>query len=570
MWDAVALAVSKLVAFAESERRRDPAMPRIKLRIVALTDGEDTSSSTSRAAAAKAALAARVTIDAIRLGPDAVGLKLAALARLTGGAVHKPEDLGELCRVCEEEKFVAGAEDVRAQLPSTATVAQVEKKLKELDRAPRRRDRAAPAPVAQPAPAALNLDLVLATRPARNVTRALATKVRRGGAERGQSRAYRLARDLAEAHRDADPLNLRIFTCEDRIDAWRVILAAPQHSDWAGGCYELCITFPECCPQEPPKVVFVTPILHPNVGMNGRACHSILGTAWNPELGGLDVLTAITSMLVAPDPDDAMDQRVALLFRSNTWQAKVREHVKQHASKSLEELTRAVEEEDEVSDDETNDSASALLLTNDTALCPLTGEPPRDPVYVRDTGIIYSHSALLARCEKVGVMHCPASTRASGQTVLVDEDSIIPLDLIDDQTRLSVFMTAREAYDKEQDERVECFRSAEADAAAVDEEIATEDVVEDDSSPRPLEAVAAVRCYNCEKVVSPLEVVTCAVCRRACYCSPMCLATHADRHAIFCIPCENNSADDDAVALATRSYDKAVAAARRGDGRNGR
>ena len=160
---------------------------------------------------------------------------------------------------------------------------------------------------------------MLATRPARNVTRALATKVRRGGAERGQSRSYRLARDLAEAHRDADPLNLRIFTCEDRIDAWRVILAAPQHSDWAGGCFELCITFPECYPQEPPKVVFVTPILHPNVGMNGRACHSILGTAWNPELGGLDVLTAITSMLVAPDPDDAMDQRVALLFRSNTW-----------------------------------------------------------------------------------------------------------------------------------------------------------------------------------------------------------------------------------------------------------
>ena len=53
LWDAVELAVAKLVAFAESERRRDPAMPRIKLRIVALTDGEDTSSSTSRAAAAK-------------------------------------------------------------------------------------------------------------------------------------------------------------------------------------------------------------------------------------------------------------------------------------------------------------------------------------------------------------------------------------------------------------------------------------------------------------------------------------------------------------------------------------
>ena len=110
-------------------------------------------------------------------------------------------------------------------------------------------------------------------------------------------------------------------------------------------------------------------------------------------------------MLVAPDPEDAMDQRVALLFRSNTWQAKVREHVKQHASKSLEELTRAVEEEDEASDDETNDSASALLLTNETALCPLTGEPPRDPVYVRDTDIIYSQAALSARCEKVGVMH---------------------------------------------------------------------------------------------------------------------------------------------------------------------
>ena len=93
-------------------------------------------------------------------------------------------------------------------------------------------------------------------------------------------------------------------------------------------------------------------------------------------------------------------------------------------------MTRAVEEEDEASDDETNDSGSTLLLTNETALCPLTGEPPRDPVYVRDTGIIYSQAALLARCEKVGVLHCPESTRASGQTVLLNEESIIPLDLI--------------------------------------------------------------------------------------------------------------------------------------------
>ena len=36
-------------------------------------------------------------------------------ARLTGGAVHKPEDLGELCAVCEAPAFVAGAEDARAR-----------------------------------------------------------------------------------------------------------------------------------------------------------------------------------------------------------------------------------------------------------------------------------------------------------------------------------------------------------------------------------------------------------------------------------------------------------------------
>ena len=130
--------------------------------------------------------------------------------------------------MCEAPTFVAGAEDARAQLPSTATVAQVEKKLKELDRAPRRRGGAAPAPVAQPAPAALNLDLVLATRPARNVTRALATKVRRGGAERGQSARVPLGPRPSRGpprRRPAQSADIHVRGPDRR---WRVLLAAPS------------------------------------------------------------------------------------------------------------------------------------------------------------------------------------------------------------------------------------------------------------------------------------------------------------------------------------------------------
>jgi len=536
LWDAVVLAVGELVAFRDAERSRDPAAAPCKLRVVALTDGRDTRSSASRAEAAAAALAARVTLDAILIGSP--GTELADVARLTGGDVYAPEDMGSLVSLCESTDFVAAAEaDRPAKLNADAS-------LKDVDQWLRRHRRGAPAasPVAAPAPAPPPPpQLALATSAASAVARSGARKLERSPGARHGRRHCRLMRDLAEAYRDADASEIRVFSCEDQLDVWRALIAAPAYSDWAGGAFELCVAFGDGYPHEPPTVTFVTPILHPNVdARTGRACHAILGTAWHSEMRALDVIVAVHSLFMAPEPSDALDQSVALRFRDKqNWPAEVAAHVAEHASRSLDELQKAVGAAD---DDDDDDDGSGPV-------CPLLQAPARVPVRA-PSGVVYDERALREAWADAGDLpHDPVMTEAAGETVLLD-----PL-------MLDFCPVARP-----EDKRIAQLRIAEADAAdAADASDSDDDAAAAITTPAPVEDPLALwRCYCCERPIMRLEVVACPTCRLATYCSETCRALHAGDHAHFCRPREI-ARDDDVVATVEAGLAEAVAAARRGD-----
>ncbi|KAH8049704.1 hypothetical protein JL722_11770 [Aureococcus anophagefferens] len=404
LWDAVVMAVGELVAFRDAERSRDPAAAPCKLRVVALTDGRDTRSSASRAKAAAAALAARVTVDAILIGSP--GTELADVARLTGGDVYAPEDMGSLVSLCSSADFVAAAEaDRPAKLNADASLKDVDQWLRRHRRGAaaasrsrrprprRRRRRSSRSPRARrpPSPGAPGSS---SGAPARGTAAATA-----GSCGTSPRRPRRTSARSASS-------------CEDQLDVWRALIAAPAYSDWARGAFELCVAFGDGYPHEPPTVTFVTPILHPNVdARTGRACHAILGTAWHSEMRALDVIVAVRSLLMAPEPSDALDQ------------------------------SEAVDADDDDDDDDDDDGSGPV--------CPLTQARARVPVCA-PSGVVYDERALREAWAAAGDLpHDPVMTEAAGETVILD-----PL-------MLDFCPVARP-----EDKRIAQLRIAEADAAA--------------------------------------------------------------------------------------------------------
>ncbi|PKS12007.1 hypothetical protein jhhlp_001303 [Lomentospora prolificans] len=88
-----------------------------------------------------------------------------------------------------------------------------------------------------------------------------------------------------------------------------------------GGGYDegrwlLNIKIPSQYPYQPPKVEFVTPIVHPNIALaTGEICLDLLKTAWSPTYTILEVVRAIRMLLSYPETDSPLNVDVAALLR---------------------------------------------------------------------------------------------------------------------------------------------------------------------------------------------------------------------------------------------------------------
>ncbi|VDN37400.1 unnamed protein product, partial [Dibothriocephalus latus] len=70
----------------------------------------------------------------------------------------------------------------------------------------------------------------------------------------------------------------------DDLFHWQALILGPPDSPYAGGIFNLDIKFPKDYPFNPPKVKFITPIYHVNVGTTGTICLDILQDKWSPAL----------------------------------------------------------------------------------------------------------------------------------------------------------------------------------------------------------------------------------------------------------------------------------------------
>ena len=122
---------------------------------------------------------------------------------------------------------------------------------------------------------------------------------------------------------------------QESILTWKATIQGPEDSPYEKGEWELTMYFSERYPLEAPRVRFVTPIAHPNVGECGEICLDILSDAWSPGMKIEKVLLSLISLLTDPNPDSPMREDLAELYHENfeEYEKEIREHTEQYAHK---------------------------------------------------------------------------------------------------------------------------------------------------------------------------------------------------------------------------------------------
>eukprot|EP00927_Polykrikos_kofoidii_P038292 TRINITY_DN32636_c0_g1_i1.p1 TRINITY_DN32636_c0_g1~~TRINITY_DN32636_c0_g1_i1.p1 ORF type:complete len:575 (-),score=98.94 TRINITY_DN32636_c0_g1_i1:122-1846(-) len=106
---------------------------------------------------------------------------------------------------------------------------------------------------------------------------------------------------------------VHIFPAPDNIHFWRALIEGPTDSPFEGGVFALEINIPDDYPFKPPRIIFMTPIKHCNVGDSGQICLDVLKDAWSPSFTVPQILEIIRFMLGDPNTDDALRQWIAEL-----------------------------------------------------------------------------------------------------------------------------------------------------------------------------------------------------------------------------------------------------------------
>jgi ubiquitin-conjugating enzyme E2 D len=143
----------------------------------------------------------------------------------------------------------------------------------------------------------------------------------------------RIMNELTQMQRDP-PSHCQAGPVDDNNEHWKATLFGPVGTPYENGVFHLDIYFTSDYPYKPPKVTFITPILHPNVSSSGNICLDILKNKWSPALTIPMVLLSICSLLAEPNPDSALNGDIAQIYRSDyqEYTHVIREHTIKHAS----------------------------------------------------------------------------------------------------------------------------------------------------------------------------------------------------------------------------------------------
>jgi len=134
-------------------------------------------------------------------------------------------------------------------------------------------------------------------------------------AEASPNAAFR--RVMKEYQKMESEAEFKPFLCDNDAFQWKVLITGPAGSPYEGANFVLSFHMPANYPFAPPKVRFLTPVYHCNINSSGSICLDILRDSWSPALTASKVTSSILALLESPNPDDPLDSVKATVYRED-------------------------------------------------------------------------------------------------------------------------------------------------------------------------------------------------------------------------------------------------------------
>eukprot|EP01121_Diplochlamys_sp_Union-15-3_P015501 TRINITY_DN5139_c0_g2_i3.p1 TRINITY_DN5139_c0_g2~~TRINITY_DN5139_c0_g2_i3.p1 ORF type:complete len:704 (+),score=145.45 TRINITY_DN5139_c0_g2_i3:728-2839(+) len=321
LWDAVKTAGEHLVKFSEKHKKA-------KLRVLCLSDGEDTKSKAKAFEVAQYLQNHHIICDCIMIGEGANNKELRSVAKATGGYAFAPQNLKQALKLNELETLLTIHERPETKIPPVVKSSSDLYKFADLwkypldectdDRVPERKKHEK-----------LNQPVQTVKK---TLEKASTEESKSTGGKSQASRVQRLLKELTDLSKNPHPA-IDIYPSQEDVGFWRLVMEAPEGSPYKGGTWLLYANFPDDYPLGAPEIRFITPIRHCNVNQYGKICHSIFTRNWSSDTSMPTVLSCIFGLLLNPDVDDPLDTGLALQYfaASGQYEASIMEHVNKHA-----------------------------------------------------------------------------------------------------------------------------------------------------------------------------------------------------------------------------------------------
>ncbi|THV45596.1 hypothetical protein BGAL_0471g00060 [Botrytis galanthina] len=328
LFDALSVAHSRLVSHQEQYPES-----KMKLRIIALTDGEDNSSVSTAEETREMLYNDDIVLDSIVIGGSS-SEDLFKISKYTGGYAFKPTSRMLLFQTFLLEPFLdilarpdivkIPLDDYESSLPKEADMTTVH------DFPPCR-------PHQLQDGGFVSLDA--ATRQLAGKSSSLLEISRMSAsAEPANGSTGRLFLDemrlmIANPHSSMD-----VYVSEVDMAFWKIVMSGPASTAYSEGTFALFVHMTNTYPQKAPAVRFITPVLHPNVSKHGRICHEIFDDGWKSSFHIHDILKTIFTLFENPKAscDAAIDELATLKFWTDreTADAEIKKYVIKFATRT--------------------------------------------------------------------------------------------------------------------------------------------------------------------------------------------------------------------------------------------
>ncbi|KAJ7739067.1 hypothetical protein DFH07DRAFT_840632 [Mycena maculata] len=301
-----------------------PGLPNLRKRIIIVSDGEDTSSTTSAQEVCLALQRARVIVDSVQVGSRSDPV-LHSISVATGGYRFSPNtSLADALSIFDLETMLySGERPLRKPKPlvgsdfilrSYGSLFHHPIDTITVDKFPPRADH----PLLQ--------------KPVKSA----ANSVRMTGS--GDDRLRRIMREIKAVLADPHPA-IDVYVNDETMSFLKVILEAPtdvENCPYKGGTFLLTCDLPAGYPRDPPEVRFATFIMHPNVSKQGKVCIAELGRLWSSDITLKEIFSLVYGMLLTPDLENPLEIQASLKYYEDdgTYALAVAETTAKHASKS--------------------------------------------------------------------------------------------------------------------------------------------------------------------------------------------------------------------------------------------